>query len=502
MKVMSEMWSGNSSRRIVERIVVECYLILQTPAHFGNGDGDDLIDIPLLYDPHDEAEGKITPLLTGASIAGALRSYLREREFGYGGLETDASYTVALFGKTREKEEGLQSPLIVDDARPKAGRFELELRDGVQLNADSRTAADKKKFDIELWQAGTRFPLRFELLISEDAGKSEQQNNEQAARLKCALVSALDGFSDGSITLGARKHRGYGRVTIKNLRSQAFNMRKKEDLLKWIESGQKPLPPAMKKFLEVNDRVPDHRDWFNLSATFELDGSLLIRTEPGLEEYEPNKVHLRSQQPDGKFKPVLSGTSLGGALRARALKIACFIGDETRACKMIERMFGPEMKPEVKPRASRVTVEEQEITLSDDIQDRLIQSRVSIDRFTGGALDTALFNQRPVFGGTTTIKLKLTAPTKSEIGLLMFLLKDLWTSNLPLGGEISIGRGRLKGQKACIRHIFMEGETRVEKVWHLPEAMADVEQRAEIEEYATSLHTALNGESMEGELTP
>ena len=36
----------------------------------------------------------------------------------------------------------------------------------------------------------------------------------------------------------------------------------------------------------------------------------------------------------------------------------------------------------------------------------------------------------------------------SEIGLLLLLLKDLWTGDLPLGGESSVGRGRLTGEWA------------------------------------------------------
>ena len=41
-------------------------------------------------------------------------------------------------------------------------------------------------------------------------------------------------------------------------------------------------------------------------------------------------------------------------------------------------------------------------------------------------------------------------PEQYEIGLLLLLLKDLWTSDLPVGGESSIGRGRLQGLKAEI----------------------------------------------------
>jgi hypothetical protein len=45
----------------------------------------------------------------------------------------------------------------------------------------------------------------------------------------------------------------------------------------------------------------------------------------------------------------------------------------------------------------------------------------------------------------------LRAPRDSEIGLLLLLLKDLWTGDLPLGGGVSVGRGRLKGVRAEIK---------------------------------------------------
>lgn len=67
------------SREIVDRIIIRGSLILETPTYFGAGDHDELVDIPLAVDP---LEGKT--LLTGASLAGALRSYLREYEHGYG----------------------------------------------------------------------------------------------------------------------------------------------------------------------------------------------------------------------------------------------------------------------------------------------------------------------------------------------------------------------------------------------------------------------------------
>lgn len=73
----------------------------------------------------------------------------------------------------------------------------------------------------------------------------------------------------------------------------------------------------------------------------------------------------------------------------------------------------------------------------------LIQTRIAIDRFTGGALHSALFQEQPIFASDQTeiaLKLELRQPEKHEIGLLLLLLKDLWTGDLPVGSTSSIGR--------------------------------------------------------------
>src|SRR6266516_3188213 len=206
---------GDVSRKIERRIVVEGDLVLQTPAHFGNGDGDDLIDMPLLTDSLD---GK-TPLLTGSSIAGALRGYLREREHGFRAkVDTDAgadkSASILLFGSNKGYDYGEQSPLIVEDARGKDAA--IELRDGVRLAGASRTSDEDKLFNIEMWEAGTTFPLRFELIMRQ---------RDEASALKLALATALAGFNDGNITVGARKRRVYGKVSEKERHNKEYDMK-------------------------------------------------------------------------------------------------------------------------------------------------------------------------------------------------------------------------------------------------------------------------------------
>ena len=129
--------------------------------------------------------------------------------------------------------------------------------------------------------------------------------------------------------------------------------------------------------------------------------------------------------------------------------------------KLQERRRSGDAKAQ--PFASRVEVNE---TVVNTVKTDLVQNRVSIDRFTGGARDTALFNEQPIFGGTDSdlvVELKLLNPACREIGLVLLLLKDLWTGDLPLGGESSVGRGRFKGKSADL--IYKANGT--VKIWKI-----------------------------------
>ncbi len=453
-------WHGDASRKILKRIVVEGDLLLQTPTHFGNGDSTDLTDMPLLTDALD---GK-TPLLTGATLAGALRSYLRERERGYGAEEADGLASVLLFGGMKEKEEGAQSPLIIDDAFGE--NFGVELREGVRIDRASRTAAEGKLYDAQVWQAGTIFPLRFELLICD--------GNEDA--LKRALATALEGLQNGEITFGMRKRRGLGAVEVNEWRVREYDLSNVQDLFAWMELGGEELSGKANADIwgalgmNAKNPVKDKREYFEIDATFWLDGSLLIRSQGGKDDRGPDMAYLRAKQADGDEMPVLSGTSLAGALRARAEKIVRTLAPEkgNAAADWVDGLFGTDMDKvdverkkgnDVKPKASRLRVSEQ--VIENAVTD-LVQNRVSIDRFTGGALETALFNEQPAFGDDkTTLQIKLVAqkPRKGEIGLLLLLLKDLWTGDLALGGESSVGRGRLRGKHATLMQKPNDGKT-------------------------------------------
>jgi len=487
-------------RNLRQRIVVTGQLELVTPAHFGNGDADELTDMPLLTD---EVSGQA--LITGASLAGALRNHLRERQWGYElpmpSRDMHSPYfrewnetenellATKLFGGHRGDEDGAQSPLIVDDALSEGkGRPETELRDGVKLDPRTRTAEEEKKYDYQLLTAGTLFNLRFELLLD---------NNEKENGLrKKALAIALQALAVGEIRLGARKRRGFGCCRVDGWAVTTYDLREPKDLLAWLKTGfaaaqdadrnsgnppSRDIASLLKVELTEADQI-DRREWFEIEADFEIDSSLIVRGGFDEQDRGPDVVHLSTKR-NGSKKPILPGTSVAGAIRHRALRIANTLagkGDKAvaGARNFIGGMFGVEMdnsrdkesqskkadknnEEKVEPHASRVMVNEELISGGQS----LVQTRIKIDRFTGGTIEAALLEEAPHFGGGVKLRLHLRNPEDEEIGLLLLVLKDLWLGDLPLGGESSIGRGRLRGVSAKLRHsrngeIEMSDESR------------------------------------------
>jgi len=366
-----------NSREIIERIIIQGNLVLDTPAHLGNGEGDGLVDMPLILDPLDGYA-----LLTGASLAGALRSYLREREHGYGQAGNEKSLFALLFGWQIDKD-GEQSLLVIHDSLGKKPK--TEIRDGVAIDPATHTADDRKKFDFELIEADLLFPLRFELQVRQD----------RREELLKGLAIALQGLERGEINLGSRKHRGFGQCRVSEWSVRRYDLSKSSDLIGWLnnDTSNEIKGNNITNLLDVSTTDFDRRESFNLEATFALNGSLLIRSGSG-EPNSPDMVHLHSKR-RCQSVPILSGTSLAGALRARSLRISKTIGNDEQAVGFVNNLFGRKINsPNVNPTASRLIANETMIENTID----LVQSRIKIDRFTGGSFPTALFCEQPIFG--------------------------------------------------------------------------------------------------------
>ncbi len=441
MPTNNPMIGPGGIRKIVARWVITGELVLESAAHLGSGEEGATVDMALV---RDRAENK--PLLTGSSLAGGLRSYVVDRIHGYYKEERSKPKRVAnLFGVAREDDEGGQSPLIVfDSICCPPTNWTPEIRDGVAIETETGLAEDHKKFDLEVLSSGTMFPVRFELLVAETNMEEEQV---------LLLATALKGLEEGEIPIGARRSRGLGACRVQNWRVKRFDLTKQIGWLDWL--GSDHLHPTQninsEKNIEsaIQTAYPkitlkaqvDNRERIQIKVRLVLNAGLLIRS-PGTEGGDADVTHLSSAG-----KAILPGTSLAGVLRARALRIARVVrASKHDPEKWVDELFGPRLivttDPNFRPpQASRLKITEKPITGSK----RLRLSRIKIDRFTGGVVDNALFDEEPVYRGEVEVCMELWSPRDGETGLVLLLLKDLLTGDLPVGGTSSVGRGVVSG---------------------------------------------------------
>lgn len=457
-------------RAISARWVVTADLVLQTATHLG---GEvDAASMLLLRDGRDGG-----PLLPGTSITGALRSHLVDRLCGYRAAETDERIA-QLFGGRLGDDEGTQSPLIVFDSLGVLpdGR-QVEIRDGVQIDAARGTADEHKKYDFEVIPAGTRFPIRFDLLAP--AAETESQ-------LVSLLGATLSGLS-GDIAVGARRSRGLGAARAQSWRAVRYDLTTADGWLTWLlaDDGGAPQAESASDLATALrgawpqlalHAVADRRRRDLITVELASRGPLLIRSAPA-EPSTPDTVHLRSAG-----RSVVPGTSLTGVLRARATRIARIARlEHDDAERWVDAVFGPRLdgipdRDEIDACASRIRISESFV--EGGVRRR--PSRIRIDRFTRGVVPGALFDEEVLHGGQIQVEIELRESRPGELGLVLLVLKDLLSGELPIGGSSAIGRGAVWGravlhtQAGRVLKIdpdrsadpFVDGE--IEKLWSAP----------------------------------
>jgi CRISPR-associated RAMP protein (TIGR02581 family) len=206
----------------VERIALLDYrLTCVTGLHIGAGKSSDLAgsDQPVLRD----AAGRA--LVPGSSLRGILKSGIEafcraaglDRRFADPGPATeDMAPEIAavlprwreiepwdrVFGTAAQEPGGFSyaSRLQISDAAC-AVPAAIELRDGVGIDRDTRTAAEAVKFDLEVVAAGTTFSgsIRFKNPADFELG---------------LLAQALWMLDSGALLLGGKSARGLGWVHV------------------------------------------------------------------------------------------------------------------------------------------------------------------------------------------------------------------------------------------------------------------------------------------------
>ncbi len=327
-----------------------------------------------------------------------------------------------------------QSALIINDLIS-LNKPVITIRDGVAIDNKKGIAKDKAKYNFEVVEPGAIFKLFMEVNVRKAF---------DAQYFLKTISTILFLIKSGEISIGAMTAKGFGKVIIKDSSVCFLDFSKKGHSLSWLIQDYSALPrfdwESNEKFNVLNKKD------FIIDAWFSIKSSLIIGAYSGDPE-ESDKSHIKSND-----NYVATGTALKGVIRSRAEKIINTLGGNGED-GLKEMMGWVDTENKQNKIKSRLTIEETVINGA-SIE---IQSRIKIDRFSGGVVSGALFDSQPLWRKSTSdsmvnIKMTLHDYHDWEAGLLLLILKDLWCGDLPVGGEKNVGRGVLQGIKATVKY--------------------------------------------------
>lgn len=456
------------ARRIEKRLRISGELVACTPLHVGGRSDDVDSDLPLARD------GQGRCYVPGTSVAGALREWCR--------AVWDDSLVLATWG-FQEGSAGWASAVVVEDAVIPASA-PVELRDGVGIDRIWGCAADHMKYDRAILPRGTVVPLALTVELAERTGDVRQMFGD--------LLAALE---RGEVSFGAARTRGLGRLKLRTnfrVNEETFNTR--EGLFA-ILAGTAPVVE-----LSSSGRA---RPRLEITIDWRPRGPLMVKS--GVDGLGVDMLPLLSGC-DGAFAPVLPGSSVKGALRAQAERIVRTLrglqADPALEAKrrflahlrvpLVEELFGSPGRSKSESGSDHAALGLGALAVDDcyartmrippGCWDRIVAAEpnakegdaesalrrelddprvgltqwtagyhVAVDRWTGGAADGFLYTVlephgvewEPLCLRLDPGRLKRLECEYEAVALLLFVLRDLAASRLPLGFATHRGMGAL-----------------------------------------------------------
>ncbi len=374
------------------------------------------------------------------------------------------------WGESEQNASFIDCSDILLTELPKNGKQVTEIRDGIRIDSAKGTVAKGAKFDYELLAPEAKFNLTMIFRI-----ENEMANYDLALKIASDIARVIENGTD----LGAKSTVGFGRIKG-DVQLFEIDFADPAHIQQWIDNDltNNSIEKVTESLLASQNSI------FEIVASFRIKNSMIIRTY-SKDPKAPDSAHLKSGGQN-----ILSGSSIKGALRGRAERILNTIQPQKEATKTIlAGLFG-----DVEKEADGVTVKKDGYTVPsrvfvDEVLIKYvkeeIQTRIQIDRFTGGTVDSALIEEVPLFpvkdkDQVKSFRIRIKNAQPMDKGLMLLLLKDLWTADLPIGGEKSIGRGVLEGKNATVKD---SGE-----IYVFPDIFKSTEEAKNLQSYVDALH--------------
>lgn len=442
------------SHRFLARIIIEA----KTPLAVGSGEKDIITDALVATDVNK------LPYIPGTSIAGVLRSMMGENKakeiFGFqskNGKECRGSEIIFTEAKILNSNgkviDGLDTNSILSDPLLKVYK-ELPVRQHVRIN--SRGVAEKSgKFDEQVVFAGTRFCFELEMV-------SDGENY-------LSFKNVLSQLKNNTFRLGGGTRSGFGEIEVVELKTRELNLQNEKELELYLAKSSKLSENWDGWQDEIIGEEESNSAWTKYLLTLKPEDFFLfgsgygdqdadmtpvkackVEWENGLGTLEENLVLIPATSVKGALshRVAFHWNKLNG-LFAEKLKTQdekdFVVGSNNKA---VQNLFGFEnQKTGTQQRGNLLF---SDIIEKKDIADKVL-THVAIDRFTGGAMDGALFSEKATYGKGNSFEMSIlayNAVLESNAIIkeaLEAALKDICMGLLPLGGGVNRGNGIFTG---------------------------------------------------------
>lgn len=413
----------------------------KTALKIGSKNADFLQDSPIQKDWNG------LPMILGTSLTGVLRKEFEDEIakniFGTGDLGSKTIISNALI--LNEKKEVTESLLLDSKKSDFLQKFiVLPIREHNAMN-DKGVTIKNAKFDEEVIYKGTRFKFSIEML-------NENVND------KNNFFQLLDLLSKDSFRIGAGSSKGFGQIKVIEITYDEFDVNSDEYVNLSSSLNINTKLSETHKIKEFDDEkyikyklilTPD--DFFMFGSGFGDDEADMTPVFEDIVDYEKQDLI--------KEKVLIPASSVKGAISHRTtyhynLINKNFIKEngENKA-EVVETIFGSKKDKEKDSFKGNILISDVYLDKTSS-KDTKVFDHVSIDRFTGGAIDSALFQEKTIASKETFILEILINENKvkEKVALEAFkkALEDITTGMLSLGGATTKGHGIFTGELKII----------------------------------------------------
>ena len=458
--------------RFIARVVIET----KTPLNIGSGNKSVKTDSLVLRDVNG------LPFIPGTTIAGLLRHSLdkEEQELLMGSQEKGSRLMITEARMLNEDETVLDGMIEEKDLKTDfLSHFRKQMTIRQHVKIDHRgTAVKHGKFDEEIIIKGTCFCFEIEMISSAKDDEHLKVDKDRFTNLLNHLVSPV-------FRIGSGSRSGFGEIEVKSCKYKVLDLNKDRQLyLDKSSSLNSNFFDSVEEY-QLNRKA---EGWTCYTLSIEPEDFLLFGSGFGDENGWADMTYVREDYIDWKDSTerikhrdkvlLIPGSSVKGAISHRAAyyynkgkeifvdnlpegkTINDFVGTNNPA---VVALFGSEG---VKVEGKMEGKQRGNVLISDVIEAKDLSAKylnhVSIDRFTGGAIDGALFTEEVLYAKGQVIPIKLFVnkkafdDVKNEEGEVVrkgkevenafeHTLDDICSGLLPLGGGVNRGNGCFKG---------------------------------------------------------